>query len=140
MSRTIFTREVADKVIELVSLGHTHRSVAEACGVCRHTLYNWRRMGEREDADELHKDFAERFIRATGEGILAIEKVVLAQACEQGEGELGLKVLGRRRWREWGQQGYKVRQIEKDIAAMRKELQELRSERGAEKRNSASAG
>lgn len=66
-----YTEKRADHFIQHILLGHGPVTAAEAIGVCRATVYNWRKR---------YPEFAERWEHAVGATVDFVEEVVYRQA------------------------------------------------------------
>lgn len=68
--------------------------------------------------------YLQRYMEAEGYGIVELEKRALTDG--RASGELALKILERRRWKEWGQQNWRIKQLEREIAENVKLVAELK--------------
>src|SRR5215469_4534731 len=130
---TKFNTEIAERILSFIRLGHTPRAASEACGIAPRTLSHWLCLARRkpEDYPDLAY-FLPRYLEANSSAIIELEQKAIADG--KLSGELALKILERRRWKDWSQQAWRIKQQEREIEQLRKEVEELR-EMAVESRN-----
>ena len=118
--------KVLDLILPLLRLGHTVSAACESCGISVRTFYSWLAMGRNnpEKYPEL-ASFLHRYIEAKGAGILELE--ICALKAGKLNGDTAIKILERRRGRDWGQQNWRIRQMERELAEAQKALAELKA-------------
>lgn len=110
-----FNAAVHKAIIEMVESGVTETAAAEACGIHRDTLCNWKRAGEQGDAR--YSAFVEDLTRARAESEVRLTKVVIG-AAQEGEWKAALEVLARRNPEDWGRKDVVESRVDKKLQEM----------------------
>lgn len=122
---TLFTHDLAERILSLVRLGHSASAASEACGISERTLRKWIKQGREEpEAYPYLAEFLPRYLAAQSTAIVELEGKAIAAA--KVDGDLALKILERRRWRDWSQQAWRIRAQEKENRELRQEIEDLR--------------
>jgi len=72
------TPEVTEIIVQFIEKGNTYETAAQAVGICRQTLHNWMKRGEKEEPDFLRflQDIKKAKAKAETKHIEIIEKAM----------------------------------------------------------------
>lgn len=108
-----FTPNITDAILKAVRNGVTETAAAEAVGIHRDTLTNWKRLGER--GNESYSAFFNDLARARAEAEVSLVVVVMEAALVDKDPKVALEVLARRNPEEWGRKDVVEQRVDKKV-------------------------
>lgn len=108
-----FNQNIAASIIEAIEKGASETAAAEAHGIHRDTLANWRRLGEA--GDKRYSAFAAELTRARAACEVDLTGVVFEAALVDREWKAALEVLARRNPEEWGRKDIVEQRVDKKV-------------------------
>ncbi len=96
------TREQQEKIASVIESGGSIQEAARRAGVHRERIYTWMKYGEEEEAGPF-QEFADRLVRARGEGEAQYREALIAIAKESGDTATLMAMLKQRYPDSWSE-------------------------------------
>lgn len=122
---SLFTPELAARIVELTRAGNVQRVVCESVGISQRALSNWLRRGRREQEGP-HRSFVLTYNEAVSAAQSDLVQIVRDAAARDPKYACWLL---ERRWPEqWGTYAREVRDLRQRVQAVVEELAALKTE------------